>query len=190
MGISSRLKITQLTTHHTHSQAARAPDPSSEAPRPGLRSGPHITWSLPAATFSCASGAGRSVAGDRDGCPTHLARVVQDQGLEIPSERPESRPVKPSPSPPGRDSSVIAVLNMGRRAEPRGTWHHRVSANPNGESRFTTVHTLCTEKKKILLHGLTSLAIRLDATCGSAAGCISVSTQMAERNLSGSQHGA
>ena len=80
----------------THSQAARAPDPSSEAPRPGLRSGPHITWSPPAATFSCASGAGRSVAGDRDGCPTYLAWVVQDQGLEIPTERPESRPVKPS----------------------------------------------------------------------------------------------
>ena len=58
-------------------------------------------------------------AGDRDGCPTYLAWVVQDQGLKIPTERPESRPVKPSPSPPGCDSSVIAVLNMGRRAEPR-----------------------------------------------------------------------
>ena len=137
MGISSRLKITQLTTHHTHSQAARAPDPSSEAPRPGLRSGPHITWSLPAATFSCASGAGRSVAGDRDGCSTYLAWVVQDQhqGLKIPTERPESRPVKPSPSPPGRDSSVSGVLNAWAGAQiQRGTWHHRVRAAP--ENRF------------------------------------------------------
>ena len=70
----------------------------------------------------------KRAAGDRDGCSTYLTWVVQDQGLE---NNPDRVAGKPASQALGRDSSVLAVLNMGWRAQPRGTRHHRVSANPN-----------------------------------------------------------